>query len=303
VILSLYFLLKLHETFQAVCFSMMCFFQIVIVHMIHKLYNMNRLQLYLHGMNIIHRDLKPKNIIIDPARGPVLIDFGAGKEGWNQVNPGDATIMYTPGWSCPHQVQGQLTSSCDLYSIGAILYYMVVGKLPSQNIDSRTHRLKRKPNQMRTGITPMVSEVIVNAIDPDHKQISVADDMLSYFARKIIAPTNQSYVVIDVDIGRLHTSCDQNCNAIGYKFPPSIAIEESGPLKYISKHHVRIWKDKNGYYWIQDLRSRNGTAISKQGVYQLIAPGQKEMLVDQSNIAICYHRAKGPYLTFTFHER
>ena len=266
---------------------------------------------YIHGRNIIHRDIKPQNIIIDPARGPILIDFGAAKHGWTQLGPGSATIMYTPGWSCPHQVRGELTSSCDLYSVGAVLFFMIVGKIPERFMDSHS-RLKIKPTQIRTGISQKVSDLIVNALDPDHKQITTADDMLAHLRNQVTASSTQPYIIIrgrhvqlkqDMDIGRLHAACDKSCHAIGFQRPPSIALEESGQFKFISKHHARIWKDKNGHYWIQDLRSRNGTAISKQGQYRMMVPGTKEMLVDNTNVALCYHRIKGPYQSFTFHGR
>jgi len=267
---------------------------------------------YIHGQNIIHRDIKPKNIIMDPIRGPILIDFGAAKLGWTQMGVGSATMMYTPGWSCPHQIRGEITTSCDLYAAGGVLFFMVVGQYPDRHMDSNGI-LKRKPNQIRTGVSQMVSDLIVKALDPTHKQITTADDMLSYLQNKVITPSTQPYLIIrgkrvllknDIDIGRVHTACDKNCNAVGYFRLPTIAIEERGQFKFISKHHIRIWKDLNGHFWIQDLRSRNGTAISKQGSqYRLMAPGQKEMLVDDTHIAICYNPAKGPYLNFTFHSR
>jgi len=266
---------------------------------------------FIHGHNIIHRDIKPKNIIMDPIRGPILIDFGAAKLGWTQMGVGSATMMYTPGWSCPHQTRGEITTSCDLYAAGAVLFFMVVGKYPQTEMDA-SGKLKRKPNQIRTGISQMVSDLIIKAIDPDHKQISTADDMLSYLQNKVVTPSTQPYIIIrgkrvlvknEMDIGRAHTVCDKNCNAVGYQRPPYIAIEEKGQFKFISKHHLRIWKDLNGHFWIQDLRSRNGTAISNRGAYRIMSPGQKEMLTDNTNVAICYNSAKGPYLNFAFHER
>jgi len=266
---------------------------------------------YIHGKNVIHRDIKPKNIIVDPNRGPILIDFGAAKLGWTQMGTGTATMMYTPGWSCPHQIRGEITTSCDLYAVGGVLFFMVVGQNPERHMDSQGI-LKRKPNQIRTGISQMVSDLIVKALDPEHKQITTADDMLSYLRNQVITPSTQPFLIVrgrrvplkhDIDIGRAHTMCDASCNAVGYHVPPNIGIAEVGQFKFISKHHARIWKDRNGYFWVQDLKSRNGTAISKQGKYRIIPPGQKERLDHNTNIAICYNSAKGPYLNVTFHLR
>ena len=52
---------------------------------------------FLHKKNIIHRDVKPNNIIVDPLRGPILIDFGAAKRGWTQMKTGSETIIRTLG--------------------------------------------------------------------------------------------------------------------------------------------------------------------------------------------------------------
>ena len=173
------------------------------------------------------------------------------------------------------------------------------------------HTLTQEPNQVRSGISHEVSTIVKNAIDPDHRLVSSADDLLVH-ARKSTAPSiTQPYILLEgvkyqltneTDIGRTHQICDNSCYSAGYQTRPTIPVNEKGK-NYLSKHHIRIWKDKNGYFWIQDLRSKNGSAIFSNGSYRRLTPGKKELLNPKSVVALCYNTTKGAYITFTFHER
>lgn len=264
---------------------------------------------YLHRHNVIHRDVKPTNIIIDPTRGPILIDFGAAKLGWTQMKTGSETIIGTMGWSCPHQFRGGLSTSCDIYSVGAVLFFMITGKEPKFYMNSNG-TLTKKPDAIRSGISNELATLVINSIDPEHQTISSAEDLLLQPLRSVSPTSNQPYILLEgvkyplqneTDIGRVHQVCDQNCRAVGYQNRPAIPIDEGGK-NFISKHHVRIWKDRNGYFWVQDLRSKNGTAIFSSGSYRRLSPGKKEMLNPKSVVALCYNSNKGAYVTFTFHE-
>lgn len=85
---------------------------------------------YLHEGRpkpIIHRDLKPSNIMLD-AQGRVrLIDFGTAR---HYKPSADADTMYwgTLGFAAPEQLQGKQTDArTDLYTLGAVLYYLLSG--------------------------------------------------------------------------------------------------------------------------------------------------------------------------------
>jgi serine/threonine protein kinase len=94
---------------------------------------------YAHRRGVIHRDLKPSNILLEPKRGPVVLDFGMAKvqrerggssiSSWTQ--PG--TIMGTPAFMPPEQtgIEGAVIGpASDVYSLGAILYVMLAGRPP-----------------------------------------------------------------------------------------------------------------------------------------------------------------------------
>jgi serine/threonine protein kinase len=82
---------------------------------------------------VLHRDLKPGNIMIGPKGEVNLIDLGfagEGLEGRSDAN----TTMGTPAYLAPEQARGDddLDSRADIYSLGATLYHLVLGKLPFQ---------------------------------------------------------------------------------------------------------------------------------------------------------------------------
>lgn len=87
---------------------------------------------YLHRNLVIHRDLKPSNIVVTVDREPKLLDFGIAKILDLRT---DLTItsmrMLTPEYASPEQVLGgRVSTTSDIYSLGAVLYRLLTGKSP-----------------------------------------------------------------------------------------------------------------------------------------------------------------------------
>jgi serine/threonine protein kinase len=89
---------------------------------------------YAHTKGIVHRDLKPANIMIDRFRGPVVLDFGIAKLLGKASSVTEyGTIVGTPAFMSPEQAREGTTPvgpASDVYSLGAVLYTMLTGKLP-----------------------------------------------------------------------------------------------------------------------------------------------------------------------------
>ena len=85
----------------------------------------------IHGKGIVHRDLKPSNVIRAPGGRIVLLDFGIAAT--MQVGAGGMLVgAGTPLVMAPEQFTGQggADPRSDLYSLGALLYWMVSGHFP-----------------------------------------------------------------------------------------------------------------------------------------------------------------------------
>jgi serine/threonine-protein kinase len=88
----------------------------------------------LHTRGIVHRDLKPSNILLDDQGWPYVTDFGLVKvlAGGSDLT-GSGAVVGTPSYMAPEQAAGrnaEVGPLSDVYSVGAMLYEMLVGQAP-----------------------------------------------------------------------------------------------------------------------------------------------------------------------------
>jgi eukaryotic-like serine/threonine-protein kinase len=114
---------------------------------------------YAHDKNVIHRDLKPHNIMLGAFGETIVIDWGLAKDLSQGADPHSeppqalseayrenekemltkfGSIIGTPAYMPPEQARGEpVDKRADVYSLGAILYHLLVGAPPYQG--RRTH--------------------------------------------------------------------------------------------------------------------------------------------------------------------
>lgn len=88
---------------------------------------------YAHQQGVLHRDIKPSNIILTPDNHIYLSDFGLARiASAGESSISQDTLLGTPNYMSPEQAKGQtdLDARTDLYSLGVVLYELIVGQLP-----------------------------------------------------------------------------------------------------------------------------------------------------------------------------
>lgn len=102
-----------------------------------------------HRNLVVHRDLKPGNILVGQDGVPKLLDFGIAK----LIDSDEVTEMtvampgislLTPDYGSPEQLRGSaITTSADIYALGAILYELLSGVRPHRFEDTSRAELER----------------------------------------------------------------------------------------------------------------------------------------------------------------
>ena len=108
---------------------------------------------FAHRNLVVHRDLKPSNILVGASGGLKLLDFGIAKlltesDGDSLTDTG--TRVMTPAYAAPEQILGEpITTSTDVYTLGLLLYELLVGRLPARataSTDERSHDSIERPS-------------------------------------------------------------------------------------------------------------------------------------------------------------
>jgi serine/threonine protein kinase len=116
----------------------------------------------VHKVNFLHRDIKPDNIYIRADGTPVLLDFGAARR---LTGNQDMTNIVSPGFAPFEQYhsKGHQGPWTDVYSLGAVMYWMTTGHKPMESA-SRV-REDSMPKAADTASAVVFGAPLLRAID------------------------------------------------------------------------------------------------------------------------------------------
>lgn len=208
---------------------------------------------YAHDQRVLHLELKPDNVLLRPAgnRGQteaVITDLGVrqasvGRPG-SQVQPPEGTLPFMSPEICSGR---QVDARSDIYSLGIILYYLSVGRLPfvplnlGQAIEMHERQPVPLPRDVRPHLLPELEEIILTCLQKDP-------------ARRY-----QNTALLARDLERLFRLLEGRHSTVVQppgQFPPTVPFVETVP-------------DPQGIY--TQIRQEPGIAVSDQVV--ITGPG------------------------------
>ena len=128
---------------------------------------------HAHQHDVIHRDVKPANIWRDEQGRGVLGDFGLAVAPHLHAHPWNG-LVGTAAYAAPEQlVGGCCDARSDLYSLGAVLFQLLVGRPPFR--EDSVHRAMTgavqeqptAPSALRRGVPAEIDELVLSLLAKD----------------------------------------------------------------------------------------------------------------------------------------
>lgn len=146
---------------------------------------------YIHRYQVIHGDLKPENILLTyqdrqgkketPRPTARIGDFGSARL-INMPNPSRREIG-SPTYAAPERFEGKSSQASDLYSVGVILYELLLGDRPfSGNADQLRQAHQTQTVSFGKNVPPSLQTFFQKALHKQsHLRFGSADEMLNMF--------------------------------------------------------------------------------------------------------------------------
>ncbi len=134
----------------------------------------------LHEHQIIIGELDPYTIILnensDNARPALMISW-LSPQLQKRLRSSEASTRFWSYFSAPEALQGKAEPRSDIYSLGAVLYLLLSGSLPSEKV-LRTKGRLRSPHELNSHVSVRVSDCVMQALDTEpSKRFQNASEM------------------------------------------------------------------------------------------------------------------------------
>jgi tRNA A-37 threonylcarbamoyl transferase component Bud32 len=140
---------------------------------------------YAHERGMVHRDVKPANVMITLEGQVILTDFGIAKIVSASNLTASGAMVGTPSYMAPEQGMGQPGDErSDIYSLGVMLYQLVLGRLPYDADTPLAVVLKHineplpLPKALKPDIPDDLNQLILKSLAKDpHERYQKVGDM------------------------------------------------------------------------------------------------------------------------------
>ncbi len=133
----------------------------------------------IHAAGLLHRDIKPENIVITPSDTIKLLDLGLAKVIESSIKLSKTGYFIgTYHYASPEQLMGEdIGFSCDIYSLGTVLYEITTGARPHPSteirelIHEKVNVPVRRPSRVNPTLSPFFDMLVLDMLEiqPDNR--------------------------------------------------------------------------------------------------------------------------------------
>jgi len=143
-----------------------------------------------HARKMVHRDIKPQNILIDSEGRAKLTDFGISRQLEQDGMTATGRVLGTTDYVSPEQAMGHVVDPrSDIYSLGVVLYEMLLGQVPFQadsqvgvamkHVNEDLPDVQRRREDLSAAIALVVERATAKDPDQRYQQVGEMIDDLS----------------------------------------------------------------------------------------------------------------------------
>ena len=230
---------------------------------------------HAHRSGVVHRDIKPENIMLQDGHA-LVTDFGIGKalsDVENEAFTQTGTTVGTPAYMSPEQAAGEpVDGRSDLYSLGCVLYEMLVGEQPFTGptvqavIAKRFVQVPADVSALRDGVTRPVARALQQVlartpIDRFHTGAALATALLVVEEKEAAKAAPEKSIAV-LPFASMSTDPENEFFADGITEEILNALTQVSELRVAGRTSSFSFKGKN-----QDLR-QIGQALTVRTVLE-----------------------------------
>lgn len=253
---------------------------------------------YAHNKGVLHRDVKPSNIVIDQTDAPYLTDFGLARI----AQAGESTLSQdmligTPNYMSPEQGRGvrELDARTDIYSLGVILYELIVGDVPYKAdtpyavIHDHIYTPLPMPRTINPAIASEIEAVLAKALAKQPNERYATANALMDDLRAALKSSNTTSLAQDrieranVSLAQLRDQRMDSVRQVGISAPYVLSsTANSRAMRYFP--HARRWLVAGMLTFIFFCLASVGVGISALGDAQQLNRIAADALIAEADI-------------------
>jgi serine/threonine-protein kinase len=201
---------------------------------------------HAHDHGVIHRDLKPANLMLAADGTVKLTDFGIAKFFGGTSLTLAGSMVGTPDFMSPEQARGkEIDHRSDIFSTGAVFYYMLTGRKPfaAADLPAVLHKVEAEDpvpmteQESPAGLTRIVARALAKSVTRRYQELGEVLADLTRFQREYDRESREMAIAVRARVLELQRAIEQLAAAGGEpdkKVQPedlfSLALRERYPV-------------------------------------------------------------------------